>query len=124
MSLDTAHSTDCDQKLLACSIGNTGHSTFQGVWHVYQAASGSVRDIIACGFDEDLTFIFTNFQYFGADYSRNISRIQRCISFNCITALFGMTAEDNIGKMAFRAIQAAAALSSNVPHIFVLSMCR
>ena len=38
----------------------------------------NIKDIIACGFDEERTFIFTDFNYLGGAFSRNIKRIQRC----------------------------------------------
>ena len=41
-------------------------------------AKQNIKDIIACGFDESRTFIFTDFNYLGGAFSRNIKRIQRC----------------------------------------------
>ena len=40
-------------------------------------AKQNIKDIIACGFDESRTFIFTDFNYLGGAFSRNIKRIQR-----------------------------------------------
>ena len=37
----------------------------------------NIKDIVAVGFDEQLTFIFTDFNYLGGAFSRNINRIQR-----------------------------------------------
>ena len=39
----------------------------------------NAKDIIACGFDRDLTFIFSDYAYMGGDFYRNITRIQRCV---------------------------------------------
>lgn len=40
-------------------------------------ARENMKDIIACGFNPDRTFIFTDFGYLGGDFSRNIKRIER-----------------------------------------------
>ena len=36
-----------------------------------------MQDIIACGFDVRRTFIFSDFEYVGGAFYRNIARIQR-----------------------------------------------
>ena len=40
-------------------------------------AHENMKDIIACGFNPDSTFIFTDFGYLGGNFSRNIKRIER-----------------------------------------------
>jgi hypothetical protein len=37
----------------------------------------NAKDIIACGFDINKTFIFSDFEYVGGAFYRNIVRIQR-----------------------------------------------
>lgn len=37
----------------------------------------NAKDIIACGFDVSKTFIFSDFEYVGGAFYRNIVRIQR-----------------------------------------------
>lgn len=37
----------------------------------------NAKDIIACGFDVSKTFIFSDFEYVGGAFYRNIIRIQR-----------------------------------------------
>lgn len=39
----------------------------------------NAKDIIACGFDINKTFIFSDFEYVGGAFYRNIVRIQRCV---------------------------------------------
>lgn len=41
-------------------------------------ARENAKDIIACGFDARRTFIFSDFEYVGGTFYRNIARIQRC----------------------------------------------
>ena len=40
-------------------------------------ARENAKDIIACGFDAARTFIFSDFEYVGGAFYRNIARIQR-----------------------------------------------
>ncbi|KAK9858034.1 hypothetical protein WJX84_008245 [Apatococcus fuscideae] len=42
----------------------------------------NAKDIIACGFDPDLTFIFSDYDYIGGDFYWNITQIQRLVTFN------------------------------------------
>lgn len=42
-------------------------------------ANENIKDIIACGFDPENTFIFTDFQYVGGAFYKNIIRIQRWV---------------------------------------------
>lgn len=80
-------------------------------------ARENCKDIIACGFDAQKTFIFTDFGYMGHMYP-NVVRIQRCVPMNQVRGIFGLSGEDSIGKIAFPAVQAAPALSTTFPHLF------
>jgi len=44
----------------------------------YRLGKENIKDIIACGFDPDKTFIFSDFDYVKGEFYRNIIRIQRC----------------------------------------------
>ncbi|XP_065203117.1 tryptophan--tRNA ligase, cytoplasmic [Planococcus citri] len=80
----------------------------------------NAKDIIACGFNPEKTFIFTNFTYMGqcGAFYENISKISKCVTFNQIKGIFGLTDSDHIGKISFPPFQAAPALSSSFPFIF------
>ncbi|PPQ79578.1 hypothetical protein CVT26_015325 [Gymnopilus dilepis] len=78
----------------------------------------NARDIIACGFDLERTFIFSNYEFMGGAFYRNVSKISRQITYNQVKATFGFNESDNIGKVHFAAIQAAPAFSSTFPQIF------
>jgi tryptophanyl-tRNA synthetase len=78
----------------------------------------NARDIIACGFDLERTFIFSNYEFMGGAFYRNVSKISRQITYNQVKATFGFTESDNIGKVHFAAIQAAPAFSTTFPQIF------
>lgn len=77
----------------------------------------NAKDIIACGFDVNKTFIFSDLDYMQYLYPTAL-RIQKAVTVNQIRGLFGIDESSNIGKVSFPAIQAAPAFSSTFPHIF------
>jgi tryptophanyl-tRNA synthetase len=52
-------------------------------------ARENAKDIIACGFDVERTFIFSNYAYMGGPFYENVSRVSRQISYNQAKATFG-----------------------------------
>lgn len=80
----------------------------------------NAKDIIACGFDANKTFIFSDLQYMGSspEFYRNVVKIQKHVTFNQVKGIFGFTDSDCIGKISFPAIQAAPSFSNSFPHIF------
>ncbi|KAF2838733.1 tryptophanyl-tRNA synthetase [Patellaria atrata CBS 101060] len=83
-----------------------------------QFARENAKDIIACGFDIDRTFIFSDYGYMGGDLYRNITRISKRITRATADSCFGFTSSTNIGKVHFAAIQAATSFGSSFPEIF------
>lgn len=81
-------------------------------------ARENAKDIIACGFDVSKTFIFSDFEFVGGAFYRNIIRIQRCVTMNQVRGIFGFGMEDYIGKIAFPAVQAAPSFPDCFPHMF------
>jgi len=77
----------------------------------------NAREIIACGFDPEKTFIFSDFEYVGHMY-RNVVKVQSCVTASQAKGIFGFTMSDSIGKWAFAAVQAAPSFSTSFPHIF------
>ncbi|XP_015926189.1 tryptophan--tRNA ligase, cytoplasmic [Parasteatoda tepidariorum] len=80
----------------------------------------NAKDIIACGFDVEKTFIFSDLQFMGQcpEFYQNVVRVQRCVTFNQVRGIFGFGDSDCIGKIAFPAVQAAPSFSSSFPLIF------
>ncbi|EIN08014.1 tryptophanyl-tRNA synthetase [Punctularia strigosozonata HHB-11173 SS5] len=83
-----------------------------------QFAKENAKDIIAFGFDVNKTFIFSDFEYLGGAFYKNVSKISRQISYNQAKATFGFNDSDNIGKIHFASIQAAPSFSNSFPQIF------
>ncbi len=88
------------------------------VEEAYGYGKQNAKDIIACGFDISKTFIFSDFDYVGGAFYRNIHRIQRLVTMNQVRGIFGLTTDDNIGKIMFPSVQAAPAFPDSFPHMF------
>lgn len=76
----------------------------------------NARDIIACGFDYEKTFLFSDLDYVGTMYP-NIVRIWKAVTNNTVNGIFGFDGSANIGKIAFPAIQAAPSFASSFPVV-------
>lgn len=55
----------------------------------YEFAFQNARDIIACGFNLEKTFIFSDYDFVGGAFYRNVSKISRQITINQAKATFG-----------------------------------
>ncbi|KAI0792818.1 tryptophanyl-tRNA synthetase [Abortiporus biennis] len=81
-------------------------------------AKQNARDIIAVGFNLEKTFIFSDYDFVGGAFYRNVSKISRQITINQAKSTFGFNDSDNIGKIHFASIQAAPSFSNSFPQIF------
>lgn len=83
-------------------------------------AYANAKDIIACGFNPDKTFIFSDLEHIGNNpaFYWNMIRIQGRVTFNQVKGIFGFGDSDPIGKIAFPPTQAAPAIASSFPFIF------
>ncbi|KAF8089214.1 hypothetical protein N665_0513s0008 [Sinapis alba] len=80
-------------------------------------AKENVKDIIACGFDVEKTFIFSNLDNAGKFYE-NTLKIGKCVTLNKAMAIFGFSGEDPVGKIGFPPVQAAPSFASSFQHLF------
>eukprot|EP00977_Amphora_coffeiformis_P024736 scaffold16756_cov148-Amphora_coffeaeformis.AAC.4 len=76
----------------------------------------NAKDIIACEFDYDKTFLFSDLDYVGKMYP-NIVRIWKAVTTNTVNGIFGFDGSSNIGKIAFPAIQAAPSFANSFPTV-------
>ncbi|KAF8369752.1 hypothetical protein HHK36_032222 [Tetracentron sinense] len=81
-------------------------------------ARENAKDIIACGFDITKTFIFSDFDYVGGAFYKNMVRVSKCVTYNKVVGIFGFTGEDHIGKISFPPVQAVPSFPSSFPHLF------
>ncbi|KAJ1916984.1 tryptophan--tRNA ligase [Mycoemilia scoparia] len=84
----------------------------------YEYAKNTAREIAACGFKPEKTFIFSNQDYMGAAFYRNVLKISKCITTSMAKASFGFKDSDSIGKLHFVSVEAAPSFSSTFPNIF------
>lgn len=82
----------------------------------YRLAYENAKDIIACEFDVQRTFIFSDLDYISHMY-RNILKIQKHVTYSQVRGIFGFKPEANIGKSSFPAVQAAPSFSSSFPVV-------
>ncbi|KAM0450394.1 hypothetical protein ACHAPV_004061 [Trichoderma viride] len=78
----------------------------------------NAKDIISAGFDPKKTFIFSDYEFMGGAFYRNISRFSKRVTFNVAKAVFGFDGSSNIGKIHFPSIQGATSFATSFPHIF------
>ncbi|OBA27706.1 tryptophanyl-tRNA synthetase [Hanseniaspora valbyensis NRRL Y-1626] len=78
------------------------------------------KDIIACGFNPENTFIFSDLEYMGGGFYENVVRISRQINGTTAKAVFGFKDSDCIGKFHFASIQIASAFPSSFPDVLGL----
>ncbi|KAI0009590.1 tryptophanyl-tRNA synthetase [Xylariaceae sp. FL0662B] len=76
------------------------------------------QDIIAIGFDPNKTFIFSDYQFMGGAFYKNVTRFAKMVTYNTAKAIFGFDDSSNIGKIHFTSIQGATAFATTFPHIF------
>ncbi|KAI0490572.1 tryptophanyl-tRNA synthetase [Xylaria cf. heliscus] len=76
------------------------------------------KDIISIGFDPDKTFIFSDYEFMGGAFYRNVTRFSKLVTYNVAKAVFGFNDSSNIGKIHFASIQGSTAFASSFPHIF------
>eukprot|EP00937_MAST-01D_sp_MAST-1D-sp2_P006197 g6197.t1 len=71
----------------------------------HRLAYQNAKDIIACGFEQEKTFMFSDLDYIHHMYP-TICRIQKMVTFNQSRGIFGFEGSTNIGCVSFPAIQA------------------
>jgi len=80
----------------------------------HRLAFENAKDIIACGFDKEKTFIFSDLDYIAHMYPM-ILKIQRFVTFNQTRGIFGFNESTNIGCISFPAVQAAPSFAQTFP---------
>ena len=81
-----------------------------------QLTTENAKDIIACGFIPEKTFLFSDLKYVGTMYP-TIVRIWKAVTNNTVNGIFGFDGTCNIGKIAFPAIQAAPSFPASFPIV-------
>lgn len=83
-------------------------------------AHENIKDILALGFDEKKTFVYTDYEYLGGHFYRNVSEFESLVTYNQAQGAMGFTDSVNIGLPAYMAKQCVAAFPSSYPELFGL----
>lgn len=80
----------------------------------------NARDIIAFGFDPDLTFIFSDYNYRQEEtgYEAFVTQLKNLVRIKDVQSSFGFDGETNVGMTGWPLYQSAAAFSKSFKHIF------
>lgn len=90
----------------------------KSIEHYNRLGYQNAIDIIACGFDLDKTYIFSNYRQFGKELYQNVVRINQATTGNQIRGIYGLNLNNNMGELSWPAFQCAPAYSSSFPDIF------
>ncbi|EED87369.1 probable tryptophanyl tRNA synthetase [Thalassiosira pseudonana CCMP1335] len=105
-----------DEKFLFKGSYSSENAGDDNLRHFADLTIENAKDIIACNFIKEKTFLFSDLDYVGRMYP-NIVRIWKAVTVNQVNGVFGFDATSNIGKAAFPAIQAAPSFGSSFPNV-------
>ena len=78
----------------------------------------NAKDIIACGFDPQRTFIFSNTEFYGGDFYRMVCMIDKNFTVHQLNKVYGFTDQNNIGEISWPSKQLAPSFARIFPHLF------
>jgi tryptophanyl-tRNA synthetase len=84
----------------------------------YQMGQDNIADIVACGFIPEKTFIFSDLDYVGKAFYRNVVLMAKSMTVNQSKGVFGFTDTDNVGMLHFAAVQSTPSFCNSFPQIF------
>jgi tryptophanyl-tRNA synthetase len=87
------------------------------VEHYNSLAFENAKDIIACGFNPDKTFIFSNFNSCGGALYQNCVRVLQSVTGTRIKAIYGLDLPNTNGQLCWPSFQCAPAYSNSFPNI-------
>ena len=84
----------------------------------YRLGKENAKDIIACGFNPQKTWIFSDLDTMGGSFYKTIVSLMKHTSGNMVHGVFGLDLNNSIGQISWPCIQAAPAFSSSFDNIF------
>lgn len=78
----------------------------------------NARDIIACGFNPQKTWIFSNLETVGGSLYCNVVKIMKHTSGNMIHGIYGLGFNNSVGQFSWPCFQAAPAFSTSFENLF------
>lgn len=76
----------------------------------------NAKDIIACGFNPEKTYIFSNFKTVSGELYANTVRLMK-ITGNQIRGIYGLNLDNTVGQISWPCFQCAPAYSNSFPDI-------
>lgn len=94
-----------------------GHIDKHNLEHYINLTFENSKDIIACGFNPNKTFIFSNANNMNPDLYKTIVKIDSTVTGNSIRSIYGINLDNKIGEIAWPSKQCAPAFSCAFPDI-------
>ena len=101
-----------DEKYYFKSVGEG-----KPVEHYNRLTFENAKDIIACGFNPEKTFIFSNFNTCGGPLYHNCVRVLQSVTGTRIKGIYGLNLENTNGQLCWPSFQCAPAYSNSFPDI-------
>ncbi|WVF69975.1 tryptophan-tRNA ligase [Kwoniella sp. CBS 6097] len=86
--------------------------------HYKRMGQENLKDIIACGFIPEKTFIFSDLNHVGGAFYENVVLMAKTITQSQSRNVFGFSESDNVGMFHFAAVQATPSFCNSFPQIF------
>jgi len=83
----------------------------------FRLAQENAKDIIAMGFDPELTWIFSNMNTVGGEFYVNIGKIMKATTLSSVKGIFGFNNSVNMGMYSWFAFQEAPTFNSSFPDV-------
>lgn len=84
----------------------------------HEMGQANIADIVACGFKPEKTFIFSDLDYIGKAFYRNVVLMAKTMTVTQSKGVFGFNDSDNVGMIHFAAVQSTPSFSNSFPQIF------
>ncbi|ARF08275.1 tryptophanyl-tRNA synthetase [Catovirus CTV1] len=78
----------------------------------------NAKDIIACGFNPDKTFIFSDLDNMGNSIYKNVVLVMKNMSGSQIKSTYGLNYQNNVGEFSWPCFQIAPVFSNSFENIF------
>jgi len=86
--------------------------------HCYAMGKVNAKEIIACGFDQQKTFIFSDLDIMGTHFYKTVLGIQKNFTYGEVKAGFGFDDSTSTGRIVFPTVQAAPVFSASFGPLF------
>lgn len=83
----------------------------------YDMGKQNTYDIMACGFDPEKTYIFSNLMNMNSRFYHTTVKLMAINNGNKMRGIYGMTLDNSIGQLACPCFQCAGAFSPSFGHI-------